>query len=129
MPLNEQISPENILLLGVIGVLISLAVIRKSIRDAAKERDQSFEDFKLEIGQIVGKTIASLDEINRQHEGSSRAYEKRIETIEHDLVKRDDYLRENTLLRSAYDDVYRAMQGLSGQIDHIKTLIIQIQSK
>lgn len=127
MLLSEQISLtlENILLLGVIGALLFLAVIRKMMRDAIKVQISSFDSFKIEVAKTIGQTIAGLDEIKRQADATSRAFEKRIEDIEHNQVRREDFIRENTLLKSAYADLARYMSDVSVQLGNLKNLIIQ----
>lgn len=127
MLLSEQISltPDNILLLGVIGALIFLAIIRKMMRDSIQAQIDSFNTFKTEIAINIGQTISALDEIKRQADATSRAFEKRIEDIEHNQVKREDFIRENTLLKSAYADLARYMSDVSVQLGNLKNLIIQ----
>jgi cell shape-determining protein MreC len=127
MPLNEQISltPENILLLGVIAALVFLAIIRKMMRDSIKAQIASFDSFKLEIIKTIGQTTIELSEIKKQYEASSRAYERRIEEIEHNQVRKEDFFRENTLIKSGYDDLNRFIHHVSSQLESLKYLLLE----
>jgi Holliday junction resolvasome RuvABC DNA-binding subunit len=119
------LSAENILLLGIIGALIFLAIIRKMMRDSIKAQIASFDAFKLEIIMKIGETTAELSEIKKQYESSSRAYERRIEEIEHNQVRKEDFFRENTLIKSGYDDLNRFIHHVSSQLESLKYLLIE----
>ncbi len=116
---------ENILLLGVIGALLFLALIRKMMRDSIQAQIDSFDNFKLEIIKTIGQTIARLEEIKRQADVTSETFKKRIEDIEHNQVNREDFIRENTILKSSYADLARYMSDVSIQLSNLKNLIIQ----
>lgn len=119
------IGGETIFLAIALVFLIFLLVIRQMMKFAMREQIQNFDDFKRDVSKDLGGIRSDLQKLHDQSEASNRAKEKRIENIEHNLVSKEEFFRENTLIRSAYDDLNRYIQYVSTQLEALRYLIIQ----
>ncbi len=119
------IGGETIFLAIALIFLIFLLVIRQMMKVAMREQIQNFDAFKQDVSEDLGGIKTELKRLHDQSEASSRAKEKRIENIEHNLVSKEEFFRENTLIRSAYDDLNRYIQYVSTQLEALRFLIIQ----
>lgn len=118
------ISGETVFLAIAMTFVIFLLAIHTMMRGAKKEQVENFDKFKTEVSKELGTISADMRRLREQSEGADRAKERRLETIEHSTVTKEEFFRENTLLKAAYDDLGRYILQLSGQLDNLKTLII-----
>lgn len=119
------IGGETIFLAIALIFLIFLLVIRQMMKIAMREQIQNFDDFKQDVSKDLGGIKTELKKLHEQSEASSRAKERRIENIEHSLVTKEEFFRDNTLIKSMYDDLNRYIQHFSAQLENLKILIIQ----
>lgn len=119
------IGGETIFLAIALTFLIFLLVIRQMMRLAMREQLENFDEFKQGVSKDMGGIKSELQKLHEQAEASNRAKERRIENIEHNLVSKEEFFRENTLIKSAYDDLNRYIQYVSTQLEALRFLIIQ----
>lgn len=119
------IGGETIFLAIALIFLIFLLVIRQMMKIAMREQLQNFDKFKQDVSTDLGGIKTELKKLHEQSEASSRAKEKRIENIEHSLVTKEEFFRDNTLIKSMYDDLNRYIQHVTSQLETLKILITQ----
>lgn len=119
------IGGETIFLAIALIFLIFLLVIRQMMKIAMREQLQNFDKFKKDVSTDLGGIKTELEKLHEQSEASSRAKERRIENIEHTLVTKEEFFRDNTLIKSMYDDLNRYIQHVTSQLETLKILITQ----
>lgn len=119
------IGGETIFLAIALIFLIFLLVIRQMMKFAMQEQVQNFDDFKQDVSKDLGCINTELKNLHQQSDASSRANERRIENIEHNIVTREEFVRQNTLTKSGYDDLFRYVQSIASTLESLKILIIQ----
>lgn len=118
-----SVSGETLFLAMALFFLSFLICIRLMMKFSLREQIKNFDDFKQAVSKNLGEISGDLKKLHEQFESANRAKERRIENIEHNMVSREEFYKENTLLKSANDDSLRHIQYVQAQLENLKLLI------